>query len=101
MTDDEVIKEFIHVERKENALVFYATIIEWEGSHTPVSEPVEVYRSEELLNEKEIQNRVMEITRMRSFFLRCTECGELNPVGWMHDEKICQGCAQMNHGIIY
>jgi formylmethanofuran dehydrogenase subunit E len=39
--------------------------------------------------------------RKKQFFGRCQECGELNPSGWMHDSKICQHCAETNHGVVY
>ena len=31
----------------------------------------------------------------------CAECGERNPQGWMHDEALCQSCAEANHGVVH
>jgi hypothetical protein len=35
------------------------------------------------------------------FFNRCETCKELNPLGWMHDSAICQGCAERDLGVRY
>jgi len=39
--------------------------------------------------------------RRRASFRTCAECGALDSPEQMHDKKICQGCAQQNHGVIY
>ena len=42
-----------------------------------------------------------EVLKNPKHFATCAECRELNPVGWMHDEEICQACAQGRHGVVY
>ncbi|MHC4931923.1 MAG: hypothetical protein ACYTGV_07025 [Planctomycetota bacterium] len=52
-------------------------------------------------SESEIEGAIGRILRDDSYFQTCNECGELTPLGWMHDESICQGCAASNHGVVY
>ncbi len=35
------------------------------------------------------------------FFLTCQRCGEVNIEGHMHDQEICQGCAERHLGVCY
>jgi hypothetical protein len=35
------------------------------------------------------------------YFRVCQECEQRNSVGWMDDDRICQGCAASNHGVVY
>jgi hypothetical protein len=39
-------------------------------------------------------------TRLASF-TPCAECQSVNPPEWMHDRRICQGCAERNHGVVH
>lgn len=38
--------------------------------------------------------------RLRTF-RTCSLCGEHNPPEWMHDARVCQGCASSKLGILY
>ncbi|MCC7337867.1 MAG: hypothetical protein IT422_22495 [Pirellulaceae bacterium] len=37
----------------------------------------------------------------KSSYRNCETCDQLNPPEWMHDENICQSCAQTHLGIVY
>lgn len=42
---------------------------------------------------QEVLQARMALADQRELFPVCTRCHELNPTGWMHDRRICQGCA--------
>jgi len=31
----------------------------------------------------------------------CTHCGQTNPPEWMHDQTVCQTCAERDLGVVY
>ena len=37
----------------------------------------------------------------RSRFQVCQHCGETTPPEWLHDEHVCQSCADRHHGMIH
>jgi hypothetical protein len=49
----------------------------------------------------EINKRIGELVKDERYFRICQECDETIPLGMMHDEITCQGCAQGIHEIIY
>lgn len=102
MTDEEVIHEFIQVYKGADSVRFYVRRIDWEGPHTPTTTMVNVTSVEGELTEADIQSEIIRISNDPKYFMRCDECGELNPVGWMLPEMgICQECGTRNHDIVY
>ena len=100
MTDTELIKEFIRVEKGESEVGLLVRTIDWEG-HTPFSIWEDAISLPATASDEDIQSASVRILDDPAYFRICTGCNERNPNGWMHDDKICQGCAQENHGIIY
>ena len=37
----------------------------------------------------------------RSKYRKCEKCEEIKPPEWMHDEDICQSCAERHLGVVY
>jgi|AP86_3_1055499.scaffolds.fasta_scaffold63399_2 hypothetical protein len=101
MTDEEVIQEFIKVYKDVDQVRFYVRMIDWEGPHTPTTTIVNVSTFDGEMDEAAVRAEVLRISRNRKYFRRCKECSELKPVGWMHDSKICQSCAERNHDVVY
>jgi hypothetical protein len=101
MTEEEIIKEFVSIEEIEGEVVLSVRIIEWDGPHAPISHSVEVRRFAGHAGDDITKKAIKAVLRKKQFFGRCQECGELNPSGWMHDSKICQHCAETNHGVVY
>lgn len=102
MTDSELIEEFISVERTAGGVELLVRTIDWEGRpYDPVSKWEEGMSLPASASEMDIQEASFKLLENPSFFKRCIECAERNPLGWMHDNDICQRCAQESHGVVY
>ena len=101
MTDEGLTEEFISAHRGPSELVLRVKTIKWEGPHTPVAEWITARTITGSLTDSEVQDSVRALLADRSFFGKCEECGERNPMGWMHNPSLCQGCAEGNHGVVY
>ena len=101
MNDRELRKEFIRVERSEEKVEIFVREIRWEGPHTPVSTWVIGSSLPATASEADVEKATARILEDDSYFQVCNECGERKPLGWMHDGRICQGCAVANHGIVH
>jgi len=101
MNDRELRKEFVRVEKTPNEVQIFVRKIRWEGSHTPIHTWAVGKSLPATASEAEIEEATVGILEDDSYFQVCNECGERKPLGWMHDGRICQGCAQTGHGIVY
>ena len=101
MTDQEVMDQFIRIAEFKGYLYFIVTKIEWPGPSEPRSFPEIVSRLEIPSDGDPISKEQLRISELKKYFRRCEDCRELNPVGWMHDSRICQHCATQNHGVMY
>ena len=101
MTDRELRKEFVRIEKTQNEVQILVHEIRWEGPHTPIHTWAVGKRLPDTASEAEIEKATSGILEDDSYFRVCNECGERKPLGWMHDGTICQGCAVANHGIVY
>ena len=52
-------------------------------------------------SEAEIESETVGVVEDDGYFLVCSECEERTPRRYMHDGRICQGCAEANHGVVY
>jgi len=101
MNDDDLRKEFIRVHEKDAGVQISVCTIGWEGPHTPVSKWVVGREFHGDVNAVDLGEATTLLLEDTQYFRICQECGERNPVGWMHDKRICHGCAQRNHRIVY
>jgi hypothetical protein len=101
MNDRELRKEFIRVERSEEKVEILVHTIRWEGPHTPISTWAVDKSLPATASKSEIEKAIAGILENDGPFQVCNECSERKPLGWMHDESICHGCAIANHGIVY
>ena len=101
MTDDEIAKDFIRVERVEDGAEFFVCSISWNEPHTPVASWNSVSRIAGNLTNERIAAEVNRIIGDRKHFVRCAGCSELIALGFRHDERICLSCAQENHQAFY
>ena len=101
MTDRELRKEFVRVERSEEKVEIFVREIRWEGSHTPISTWVIGRSLPDTASEVEIEKTTASILEDGGYFQVCNECGERKPLGWMLNGSLCQECAQANHGVVY
>ncbi len=101
MTDRELRKEFIRIEKTQNEIQILVHEIRWQGPHTPIHTWVVGKSLPDTASEAEIEEATAGILEDDGYFRVCNECGERKATGRMLDESICQGCAQTNHGVVF
>jgi len=101
MKGPELLKEFIRVEKAERRVHILVCEIGWDGPHTPISRWVISRSLTHEASETEVEEAIAGILEDPRYFRVCLECGERQPLGWMHDERVCQGCAETNHGVAH
>lgn len=101
MNDRELRKEFIRVEKSEEKVEISVREIRWEGPHAPIHTWAVGKSLPATASEAEIEKATAVILEDDGYFQVCDECGERKPLGWMHDGRICQGCAVANHGVVH
>ena len=51
--------------------------------------------------ETEVTSATANILDDARYFRVCRECEQRKPAGWMHNDRLCQGCAEAVHGVVY
>lgn len=49
----------------------------------------------------EVAQAIRDLLEDPKLFRVCAECHERQADGWMHDNRICQGYAERNHGVVH
>ena len=98
MRDEEIRQEFIRVNRPGNRLEVMT--ISWDG-HTPTSTWVLFEQLPDNAGSPEIEAAIDRALASKLFFNRCHRCEQINPLGWMQDSKVCQGCAERYDGVVH
>jgi len=101
MTDDEVMREYLRVTTHSGTPIVEVCRIEWDGPHTPLMEWHPAESLPDQYSDEEMAEAMARLAGDTQYFRRCVECNELNPCGHMHDERVCQGCAVRDHGVVY
>jgi hypothetical protein len=101
MTDRELRKEFVRVEKTQNEVQILVHEIRWDGPHTPIHTWAVGKSLPATASKTEIENATAGILEDGGNFRTCNECGERKPLGWMLNGSLCQECAQANHGVVY
>ena len=93
MDDEELIKQFIRTERREDGVVITVSEIEWPTPDWPVSHWTFVSWLPLDVTEAHLDRAVRAVLVDSRFFGVCATCRERNPNGWMHDATVCQSCS--------
>ena len=102
MNDADLIHDFIRtVPFPDGGTVVEVCVISWPHPHEPESTWVTAAELPPGATAAEHDRAVAKVLRDRKYFRVCRDCGERKPVGWMHDIKICQGCAEKHHGVCH
>ncbi len=101
MNDRELLEEFIRVERDANQVRIFVREIHWDGPYTPLSTWVIEGDLPATATKAEANAAATDVLEDVRYFLVCRECEQRNPVGWMHNARICQACAEPNHGVVH
>jgi hypothetical protein len=100
MNDTELLKEFIRIQKTRNEVQILVHEIRWQGPHTPIHTWVVGKSLPATASEAEIENAAADILQDHRYFRTCPECREKKPSGW-NDGRICQRCAEVNHGVVH
>ena len=101
MTDRELRKEFIRIEKTQTEVQIRVHEIRWQAPDSPIHTWTVRKSLPAKASESEIENATVGILRDDRYFRACLECGERKPLGWMLNQRLCQECAQANHGVVY
>ena len=100
MNDEELIKQFIRIKRDcaEGRLRLPGIYIEFDDFHwptpsTPVSRWTLVSELPLKVSQEQIDIAIRSVLDDSRYFRVCRTCHERNPNGWMHDDRVCQGCS--------
>jgi hypothetical protein len=96
-----ILKEFIKIEKCKTSTQLFVKEIIWESPHTPTENWILISEVDSNSDKATVDEMIKAILMNEKYFKTCKECGEINPDGWMHDNKICQGCATKHHGVVY
>ncbi len=80
---------------------FEVGVIAWPHPHTPEIKWATFRTWKRPPTESRVEVAKAAALRNPRFFRTCTRCGELHNTGHMHDELICQSCAERHFGVIY
>lgn len=102
MDDEALCRDFVRIHRVSHEQTdVLVRVIDWPVPHEPVSS-WETWKSMDgQPSRADLDSAFAEILSDARYFGTCAECGERNPKGWMHSKKLCQRCAERNHGIVY
>ena len=98
MTDDEIKQQFIRLSPDGSAL--QVETISWNG-HEPHGNWINVAKVSQGSTQGDVDSLINQLLSDSKYFARCQKCQELNPIGWMHDDTICQSCAEEHLGVVY
>ena len=101
MTDEELIADFVKAERTPGAVRIMVADISWPSPSQPETTWQEVGSLPATATDEEIATARQQAVTDTRYFAMCGTCREKQPVGWMHDDSICQSCASRDHGILY
>ncbi|MEA5421034.1 hypothetical protein VB712_17550 [Spirulina sp. CCNP1310] len=101
MNDTEIISQFIKVEPGDAELNISVCHISWPHPHEPQSDWSIAATMPTTSSAEEIDGQILAILEDKRYFQVCQDCQQRKLRGWMHDNQICQGCAELNYGIIY
>ncbi len=94
-------KEFIEVERVRDEVVIQVREIYWDAPHTPHSQLVIFCKLPGHATEEQVADAVNAALSNPRFFGTCERCQRRLPKGWMHEEALCQSCAERHLGVVY
>ena len=101
MNRQQIKREFFKIEKGKILTKLFVKGIKWEGPHSPTAKWTLINEVDSNSDTEKVDEMIKAILMNEKYFKTCEECGEINPDGWMHDDKICQGCAEKNHGVVY
>ncbi len=103
MDDQALSRSFLRVRRLQYGCVILVCSISWRGQ-IPVSSWIVAARFCLMPSAKQIGQHMQSVLNQPRWFVRCTDCGERNPCGWITGGEfgdVCHRCAERNHGVVF
>ncbi len=94
------LAEFFNLEETPQGWVYRVGVVEWDEPHSPRVEWVTLRRWKTIPDASRLARARQAALANLHFFRVCSRCGKLNNIGHMHDDAICQACAEAD-GVIY
>ena len=76
-------------------------IVRWPHPHTPELEWITVRRWKTPPDAARLARARKAVLAQRRFFLTCSICHQVQNIGHMHGDDVCQGCASRESGVLY
>lgn len=99
MTAAQLIEDYTRVHLAGGVFHFEVGIVSWRG-HRPETDWKSFRRWKREPTPAQIQLARARALKERRFFRTCGQCAETSNIGHMHDDRICQSCAE-KHGAMY
>ena len=96
-----LIRDFTRLTRTPEETALEVAVVSWNGPHTPVLkwQTFQTWRGD--ADAEEISAEKRTVLKDPRFFCICDKCGELNNKGHMHNQHLCQGCAERHYNVVY
>ena len=93
--------EFIRVKQLQSKIKFYFCEINWPHPHEPKENWKKIKEIDASASDEEVKFEINQIIKDKQFFLSCSKCLRVLPLGLMHGDTYCQECAENLLGITY
>jgi len=101
MSNTDLVQRYTRVRTLANTIEIQVAMVEWISSH----ESELIWHTVEQLHcdttDESLAAKQQALLDDLCYFKMCNECNERFPVGRMHNNKICQGCAEQKHSVVY
>ena len=99
--DVELIDAFMRTRETREGTVLEVAVVEWHGPHEPGLRWEEYQSWVGTPTNDEVKAAQLRALADPEFFMQCNRCGERRNIGHMHDNIICQGCAERYLGVVH
>ena len=100
-SDEGLRKDFLRLVAREGRAELEVGVVTWPGPAGPTVEWKTLRRWTRPPTAEALRAAEDKALANRRYFRQCSACGQLQNVGHMHDEVLCQGCAHERLGVVY
>ena len=93
--------EFIRVKQLKTKIKFYICVISWPHPHKPEVNWKKIKEIDASATDEVVKFEINQIIKDKRFFLSCSKCLRVLPLGLMHGDTYCHECAENHLEIIY
>ena len=93
--------QYIRQQVEDNKLQIYVVRISWPHPHTPEVSWKRVRSLPQNASSDAINDAIANVLSNKRYFGTCEVCSATLPVGHMHSDALCHGCAERTLGVIH